>query len=193
MNMLPPLYALEGLADPETGSRWDGIRPFVAVTRSPADSMQFVALKMHRGCSGQQKAHFSVPQTIRTISKPTTASFPFRNISAGLSLVTLSLGFSLIGMLSFIHHPLADESFETTATTSALGGVAGLAAGCIFSVSTVVYWRRLAIAEKSGPFVQVSSSQAELLPLPHDSGLRASPQKSRAIRNRRGHCGRKST
>jgi hypothetical protein len=79
----------------------------------------------------------------------------FRKISVGISLVTLALGFSLIGLLSVIHHPLAGESLKISATISALGGVAGLAIGSIFSVSGVVYWRSLVSSQKSGSFVQV--------------------------------------
>jgi hypothetical protein len=68
--------------------------------------------------------------------------YHFQTISVGISLATLALGFSLIGLLSFIHEPHAGESIVASATTSAVGGIAGLAAGSIFTISAFFYWRR---------------------------------------------------
>ena len=65
-----------------------------------------------------------------------------RRISAGISLVILALGFSLIGLLSLTHGPLAGDSHASSATSCVIGGWAGLAAGSIFLGSAFVYWRR---------------------------------------------------
>jgi hypothetical protein len=70
------------------------------------------------------------------------ASRLVQKISAGISLVILALGFSLIGLLSLTHGPLAGDSLASSATSCVLGGWAGLAAGSIFLGSAFVYWRR---------------------------------------------------
>jgi len=65
-----------------------------------------------------------------------------QRISAGISLVILALGFSLIGLLSLTHGPLAGDSLAFSATSCAVGGWASLAAGSIFLWVAFVYWRR---------------------------------------------------
>jgi hypothetical protein len=54
MNKLPSLRVLESMNGPETVLK--DVAPFVATIRSPADSMQFVALKSFLGCGCRQKA-----------------------------------------------------------------------------------------------------------------------------------------
>lgn len=70
------------------------------------------------------------------------ASPSVRKISAGISLVILALGFSLIGLLSLTHGPLAGDSLAFSATSCVLGGWAGLAAGSVFLGAAFVYWHR---------------------------------------------------
>jgi hypothetical protein len=70
------------------------------------------------------------------------ASRLVQKISAGISLVILALGFSLIGLLSLTHGPLAGDSIAFSATSCIVGGWAGLAAGSIFLGAAFVYWRR---------------------------------------------------
>jgi hypothetical protein len=65
-----------------------------------------------------------------------------QKISAGISLVVLALGFSLIGLLSLILGPIAGDSFAFSATSCVVGGWAGLAAGSMFLGVAFVYWRR---------------------------------------------------
>ena len=65
-----------------------------------------------------------------------------QKISAGISLVILALGFSLIGLLSLTRGPLAGDSIAFSATSCIVGGWAGLAAGSIFLGAAFVYWRR---------------------------------------------------
>ena len=65
-----------------------------------------------------------------------------QRVSAGISLVILALGFSLIGLLSLTHGPLAGDSLAFSATSCVLGGWAGLAAGSIFLGAAFVYWHR---------------------------------------------------
>jgi len=69
------------------------------------------------------------------------ASRSVQKISAGISLVILALGFSLIGLLSLIHEPLAGDSLAFSAISCVVGGWAGLGAGSIFFGTAFVYWR----------------------------------------------------
>jgi hypothetical protein len=70
------------------------------------------------------------------------ASRSIQKISAGISLVILALGFSLIGLLSLTHGPLAGDAPAFSATSCVLGAWAGLGAGSIFFGAAFVYWRR---------------------------------------------------
>jgi hypothetical protein len=99
MNKLPSLRFLESLNGSETAFKREAIAPFVATVRSPADSMQFVALKWSLGRSGQQ--NIPLFQMFPATSKPMKIPYHFQTISVGISLMTLALGFSLIGLLSF--------------------------------------------------------------------------------------------
>ena len=66
-----------------------------------------------------------------------------QKILAGLSLMILAFGFTLIGCMSILHRPLSAEGLEVGATMSTLiGGCAGIGAGSIFSVAGLIYWRR---------------------------------------------------
>jgi hypothetical protein len=65
-----------------------------------------------------------------------------QRVSAGISLVILALGFSLIGFLSLTHGPLAGDSLALSATSCVVGGWASLAAGSVFLWAAFVYWRR---------------------------------------------------
>ncbi len=69
-------------------------------------------------------------------------SRPVQKISAGISLVILALGFSLIGLLSLTRGPLVGDSLAFSPTSCVIGGWAGLAAGSIFLGAAFVYWRR---------------------------------------------------
>jgi hypothetical protein len=67
-----------------------------------------------------------------------------QKILAGLSLMILALGFTLIGFLSILHRPLSAEELEVGATISTLlGGCAGMGAGTTFSLAALIYWRRV--------------------------------------------------
>ena len=69
------------------------------------------------------------------------ASRSVRKISAGISLVILALGFSLIGLLSLTHGSLAGDALAFSAISRAVGGWAGLGTGSIFFGAAFVYWR----------------------------------------------------
>jgi hypothetical protein len=71
------------------------------------------------------------------------ASRSVQKISAGISLVILALGFSLIGLLSLTRGPLAGDSLAFSAISRVIGGWAGLGAGSIFFGVAFVYWRPL--------------------------------------------------
>jgi hypothetical protein len=67
-----------------------------------------------------------------------------QKISAGISLVILSLGFSFLGLLSFFNKPHADLA-NVPCVDSAYriaGSAASLLAGTTFVVASCVYWRR---------------------------------------------------
>jgi hypothetical protein len=67
-----------------------------------------------------------------------------QKISAGISLVILSLGFSFLGLLSFCNKPhanLANVPCVDSAYRIA-GSAASLLAGTTFVVASCVYWRR---------------------------------------------------
>ena len=67
-----------------------------------------------------------------------------QKISAGMSLIILSLGFSLLGLLSFANKPHADLANVPCAGTASwiAGSSASLLAGTTFLVASCVYWRR---------------------------------------------------
>jgi hypothetical protein len=67
-----------------------------------------------------------------------------KHLSAGVSLVMLAFGFSLLGILSFIYHAsgnLATASgFENECCY--IGSGASIFAGAIFFAAACAYWRR---------------------------------------------------
>jgi hypothetical protein len=63
-----------------------------------------------------------------------------QKISTGLSLVTLALGFSLMGLVSVNHQVSSGDDLSTA--ICALGGWAGVAAGSVFFVTAFFYCRR---------------------------------------------------
>jgi hypothetical protein len=66
-----------------------------------------------------------------------------KRFSAGLSLVTLALGFFLLGILSFLrwHGELAIESAMEQCCCVA-GGAVSVFTGTVFFVAACLYWRR---------------------------------------------------
>ena len=66
-----------------------------------------------------------------------------QKISAGLSLMLLAIGFTLMGFMSILHQPISADAFEVGSTMSTLiGGCVSMAAGSIFSFAALIYWRR---------------------------------------------------
>ena len=61
MNKLPFLLFLEGRTGPETAYKREAVASFVATMRSPADSMQVVALKLSLGQSQSSFPLFQGP------------------------------------------------------------------------------------------------------------------------------------
>ena len=67
-----------------------------------------------------------------------------QKISAGISLIVLSLGFSFLGLLPFFNKPqanLTDVPCVSSASWIA-GSSASLLAGTTFLVASYFYWRR---------------------------------------------------
>jgi hypothetical protein len=83
----------------------------------------------------------------------------FQKISTGLSLVVLAVGFSLIGLTSVLHPLCSVDGPDFNRTSCALGGTAGLAAGTIFFVAALLYWRRP--NELPVPVVSVSEERRQ--------------------------------
>jgi len=67
-----------------------------------------------------------------------------QRISAGISLIILSLGFSLLGLLSLVNKPHADLANVPCAGTASwiAGSASSFLAGTTFVVASCVYWRR---------------------------------------------------
>ncbi len=65
-------------------------------------------------------------------------------ISAGVSLVILSLGFSFLGLLSFVNKPHADLANVPCLNSASCiaGSAASLLASTTFLVASCAYWRR---------------------------------------------------
>src|SRR5260370_2422537 len=68
------------------------------------------------------------------------ASRSAQKIFAGISLVILAQGFSLIGLLSLTHGPLAGDSLAFSAISCVIGGWAGVGAGRIFFTAASAFW-----------------------------------------------------
>jgi hypothetical protein len=67
-----------------------------------------------------------------------------KRTSAGISLLMLALGFSLLGILSFITRPQAELAIVSGVEQNCCvaGSVASVLAGTIFLVAACIYWRR---------------------------------------------------
>jgi len=79
------------------------------------------------------------------------ASQQTRKISARLSLMILATGFTLMGLVSILHHPVLGDALEVSSIGCAVGGCASMAIGSIFSFAALVYWRQpsyLAVAPR---------------------------------------------
>jgi hypothetical protein len=66
----------------------------------------------------------------------------FQKISTGLSLTTLALGFSLIGLMSLMHPSLSGDSIGSTVMSCEIGGSASMVTAGVFLFAAWVYWRR---------------------------------------------------
>ena len=71
----------------------------------------------------------------------------FRNLKrtfAGISLVMLWLGFSLLGILSFINRLPGESAIASGAEKECClaGSAASVFAGTVFFVAAFIYWRR---------------------------------------------------
>jgi hypothetical protein len=67
-----------------------------------------------------------------------------QKISAGISLIILSLAFSFLGLLSFFNKPHADLANVPCVDSASwiAGSSASLMTGTTFLVACCVYWRR---------------------------------------------------
>jgi hypothetical protein len=67
-----------------------------------------------------------------------------KHLSAGVSLVMLALGFSLLGILSFIYHAKGNLAMASDLENECcyLGSGASIFAGAIFFAAACAYWRR---------------------------------------------------
>jgi len=70
------------------------------------------------------------------------ASNHFQKISAGISLLILALGFSLIGLLALIRPPLPGDALASSTTGCSIGGWASMAVASVFLFAALVYWSR---------------------------------------------------
>jgi hypothetical protein len=67
-----------------------------------------------------------------------------KRISAGISLLMLALGFSSLGVLSFISRHQGELAIASGAEQNCCvaGSAASVLAGAIFLVAACIYWRR---------------------------------------------------
>jgi hypothetical protein len=67
-----------------------------------------------------------------------------KRTSAGVSLVMLALGFSLLGILSFINRLQGELAVASTVEQNfcVAGSAVSVVAGAIFLVAAYIYWRR---------------------------------------------------
>lgn len=78
-----------------------------------------------------------MPQEMKTLNH-------IQNLSAGISLIVLSLGFSLLGMLSFLnrHHDGEAASRCLDNSFCVAGSVVSLVTGAAFLFAACLYWSR---------------------------------------------------
>jgi len=78
-----------------------------------------------------------IPQEIETINY-------MQNLSTGISLVILSAGFSLLGILSFLnrHHNAEAGSRCLSNGFCVAGSIVSLATGAAFLIAACIYWSR---------------------------------------------------
>jgi hypothetical protein len=88
--------------------------------------------------------NFSLAQgTAKTLApnqllKPQT----LQEISTGMSLISLSVGFSIVGMLIIVNRHQADLSDLTSGNCTAMvGGISAMLVGTAFLVATFLHWR----------------------------------------------------
>ena len=66
-----------------------------------------------------------------------------QRISAGISLLILAIGFTLMGLMSILHRPLSGDGLEVSSKTGcSVGGCASMATGSIFSFAALLFWRQ---------------------------------------------------
>jgi hypothetical protein len=85
---------------------------------------------------------FKEPTSYRGQEKPMKKQL--KRASAGVSLVMLSLGFSLLGILSFIQRLQGELAIASPIEQSycMAGSALSVFAGAIFLLSAYIYWRR---------------------------------------------------
>jgi hypothetical protein len=78
-----------------------------------------------------------MPQEMKTLND-------IKNLSAGISLIVLSLGFSFLGILSFFNRHYDGEAADCCLNNSfcVAGSVASLVTGAAFLLATCLYWSR---------------------------------------------------
>jgi hypothetical protein len=65
-----------------------------------------------------------------------------QEISTGMSLISLSVGFSIVGMLIIVNRHQADLSDLTGGNCTAMvGGISAMLVGAAFLVATCLHWR----------------------------------------------------
>jgi hypothetical protein len=100
-------------------------------------------------------------------------------ISTGISLVSLSLGFSVFGLLIIAHRDQADlNDLLSGSSVAAFGGIVSILVGTIFLVSAFLYWRmskvknvypplhsKRFLSDDGGSLASASWTSATLLPI----------------------------
>jgi hypothetical protein len=74
-----------------------------------------------------------------------------QRLSAGVSLLMLALGFTLLGILSFLHRRQGELAIgsELQENCCLAGSAASVLAGAIFLVAAWIYWSRWSAAPRA--------------------------------------------
>jgi hypothetical protein len=129
-------------------SPWQSKHLFFVGVRSPTDQLQVIALLpcqlQHLRMERISASNVQIPVQQSSAVKQMKTQRYLQKISTGISLVVLGLGFSSLGLLSFVNKPqagLANVPCMDSASCIA-GSAASLLAGTTFLVATCVYWGR---------------------------------------------------
>ena len=92
-------------------------------------------------------------------------------ISTGVSLVSLSLGFSIFGILIIVHRHEADlNDLVSGSSLATVGGIISILVGSVFLVSAYFHWK---ICPASAPFTMMNPAINQIEQALHRQSMNA--------------------